>query len=332
MPGPAPVTDALPGIGRTPACPSSHPPSRLSAHPSSQPPTTCWSASTPTPPRTPSPSSTPLPEHRSSTASSRPAQPGYAEPWPGSNTAPTAARSWSSSTARLLRSGARRAAHRRRVHRRRGTGHPRRRAPSHGKTDHLDATELARAARGLTDQQLRRPRRAGDRTILRVLTTARDQMTGERTRAINALTALLRTVDLDVDARRALSAATITTIAAWRTTSVSTTARAVCRNEAIRLARHILALDAELAANPHRPRHSRHRPGPRTAPGSRGRPVVAATVLQAWAHARPHPLRGRVRRSRRVPHPYRPHRATPDVTDSTAAGTGDSTERSTPSP
>jgi hypothetical protein len=91
-----------------------------------------------------------------------------------------------------------------------------------GKTDHLDATEFARAARGFTDQQVRRPRRAGDRTILRVLTTARDQMNSERTRAINALTALLRTVDLNIDARRALSAATI---AAWRTTSVSTTAR-----------------------------------------------------------------------------------------------------------
>jgi transposase len=78
---------------------------------------------------------------------------------------------------------------------------------SAGKTDSLDAAEiaLARAARGLTEQQLRRPRQAGERTILRVLTTARDQMTGERTRAINALTALLRTVDLGVDARRALS-------------------------------------------------------------------------------------------------------------------------------
>jgi hypothetical protein len=83
-----------------------------------------------------------------------------------------------------------------------------------GKTDTL---EIARAARGLTPQQLRRPHYAGDRTILRVLTCARDQMTGERTRTVNALTALLRTVELGIDARRALSAATIATIAAWRT-------------------------------------------------------------------------------------------------------------------
>ena len=115
-----------------------------------------------------------------------------------------------------------------------------------GKTDGVDAVEIARAARGLTEQQLRRPRQTGDRTVLRVLTTARDQMTGERTRAVNALTALLRTVELGVDARRALSAATIATIAAWRTPPPATT-QALCRAEAIRLARRIRALDADLA-------------------------------------------------------------------------------------
>ncbi|MDT7711246.1 MAG: transposase, partial [Pseudonocardiales bacterium] len=92
----------------------------------------------------------------------------------------------------------------------------------------------------------------GDRTTLRVLTSARDQMTGERTRTVNALTALLRTVELGIDARRALSATTIATIAAWRTPSPSTvpaTTRAVCRAEAIRPARRIHALDTDLAAN-----------------------------------------------------------------------------------
>ncbi len=49
------------------------------------------------------------------------------------------------------------------------------------------------------NQQLHRSRRAGDRTMLRVLTTARDQVTSERTRAVNALTALLRTVDPGID-------------------------------------------------------------------------------------------------------------------------------------
>jgi transposase len=117
-----------------------------------------------------------------------------------------------------------------------------------------------------------------------VLTTARDQMTGERTRAINALTALLRTVDLDVDARRALSAATISTIAGWRTTSVPTTARAVCRNEAIRLARRILALDTELAANHTALAAAVTDQAPELLEVRGVGPVVAATVLQAWSH------------------------------------------------
>jgi transposase len=153
-----------------------------------------------------------------------------------------------------------------------------------GKSDSLDATEIARAARGLSDQQLRRPRQTGDRTILRVLTTARDQMSGERTRAVNALTALLRTVDLGVDARRALSSATITAIAGWRDTSTPATARAVCRSEAIRLARRIRALDTELATNHTSLTAAVTAQAPALLEVRGVGPVVAATVLQAWSH------------------------------------------------
>ncbi|WP_369832296.1 hypothetical protein [Mycobacterium sp. AT1] len=54
--------------------------------------------------------------------------------------------------------------------------------------------------------RLRRPRADGrQRVVLRVLTVAREEMVAGRTRAINALTALLRTVDLGVDVRKALS-------------------------------------------------------------------------------------------------------------------------------
>lgn len=118
----------------------------------------------------------------------------------------------------------------------------------HGKSDALDAIAMAQTARGLNINELRWPRATGARTALRVLTVAREQMSGERTRAVNALTALLRTVNLDIDARRALTTTTITTIAAWRTRDENPTL-AVCRAEAIRLARRIRALDAELAAN-----------------------------------------------------------------------------------
>ncbi len=146
------------------------------------------------------------------------------------------------------------------------------------------AAERVRAARGLTARQLRRPRQAGDRTILRVLTAARDHMAGERTRTVNALTALLRTVDLGVDARRALPAATITTIASWRTTSTPTTTREICRGEAIRLARRIRALDAELVANHTALNAAVTAQAPQLLDVRGVGPVVAATVLQAWSH------------------------------------------------
>lgn len=46
-----------------------------------------------------------------------------------------------------------------------------------------------------------------------MLVVARDQMTGERPRASDALTALLRTVDLSIDARTSLPASQLSTIA-----------------------------------------------------------------------------------------------------------------------
>ncbi|WP_094275264.1 hypothetical protein [Rhodococcus sp. OK302] len=50
-------------------------------------------------------------------------------------------------------------------------------------------------------------------------------------RAINALTALIRTVELGVDARKSLTCSQITAIATWRTRSEGATA-ATCRAEA----------------------------------------------------------------------------------------------------
>lgn len=56
-------------------------------------------------------------------------------------------------------------------------------------------------------------RHTGTGQALRVLLSSRHQMDHERTRAINALTALVRTTGLDIDARQRLSRAKIRTIA-----------------------------------------------------------------------------------------------------------------------
>lgn len=125
-----------------------------------------------------------------------------------------------------------------------------------GKSDTLDAARIARAVLGLSENELRTPRTlsvgedvsSGARVALRVLVVARDQMTGERTRAINTLTALLRTVDLGVDARKPLTAAQLTTIAGWRDREENM-ARRTCRAEAVRLARRIRTLGVDLATN-----------------------------------------------------------------------------------
>ncbi|WP_327031202.1 transposase [Micromonospora sp. NBC_01740] len=105
---------------------------------------------------------------------------------------------------------------------------------------------------------------------------------------------------------------------------------AICRAEAIRLARRIRALDAELAAN-HTALHqtvTAQAPQLLALPGVGA--IVAATVLLAWSHP------GRVRSEAAFaalagasPLPALSGNTT--ATGSTAAATDASTERSTPS-
>ncbi|GEM_PF-2508923 len=110
-----------------------------------------------------------------------------------------------------------------------------------GNSDELGAVRIARAVLGSAIWDLRTPRTLGaDRTrvAMRVLVVAREQMTAERTRAINALVALVGTVDLGVDARRPLTTRQISGIAAWRDRAEDLSS-ATCRREAVRLARRV---------------------------------------------------------------------------------------------
>ena len=71
-----------------------------------------------------------------------------------------------------------------------------------GKSDPIDARRIAAAVLPLEDEQLRTPRMdEGIRAAAQILLTARDELTRERTRAVNALTALVRIADLGMDAR-----------------------------------------------------------------------------------------------------------------------------------
>lgn len=116
-----------------------------------------------------------------------------------------------------------------------------------GKSDPLDARRIAQAVFPLQAAQLRSPRNdEGPRAALRVLIASRDHISNERTASINALIALLRVVDLGVDARGALTAGPIAEIAAWRTRTEEL-ATGVARAEAVRLAKRVRTADKELA-------------------------------------------------------------------------------------
>ena len=116
-------------------------------------------------------------------------------------------------------------------------------------------------------------------------------MDTQRTADRNALTALLRAIDLGLDVRTALTNAQIDTIAAWRdrTADAAAAAVAVARSETRRLATAIRHRTVELDAN--QAALSTHvdelAPGIRDLSG--GGPFTAAIILTAYSH------RGRVR-------------------------------------
>lgn len=154
-----------------------------------------------------------------------------------------------------------------------------------GKSDPLDAQAIARAALSIDVAVLRRPRQPdGIRAALRVLTSSRDQMTAERTANVNALNALVRSMDLDVDARKPLTPVQITEIARWRIRNEEI-AIEVARAEAVRLAKRIVELTAELDDNQIRLRDlvQTSEAGPLLDVTGIG-PVTAAIMFTSWSH------------------------------------------------
>lgn len=156
----------------------------------------------------------------------------------------------------------------------------------HGKSDALDAEAAARAVLGREIKTLARPRQTGRREALRVLLAARSLLDQQRTANRNALLALLRSVDLGVDARKPLSDDQIRVIAAWRATgrSAQKDPLAVARREARRLARTIIDQTQLLKEN-HRELSEL---AEQQAPGLQGHPgvgpVTAAIIICAYSH------------------------------------------------
>jgi transposase len=152
------------------------------------------------------------------------------------------------------------------------------------KNDHLDAVVAARGSLHRGIDQLADARAGQTSTTLQILLTARDSMTSERTRAVNALNALLRTHALGIDARRKVDRPTIRTVAGWRARKSDTLTLGTARAEAIRLASRILALDVEVDANEHALLELVQQTHPSLLDLPGVGVISAAVVLTAWSH------------------------------------------------
>ena len=161
-----------------------------------------------------------------------------------------------------------------------------RRDRASGKDDDLDAITAARSTMVMAVAKLRDRRGADPQGItvaLGVLLTARLQTTRDRTRVVNALTALLRTHDLGLDVRRKLTKTQIKTIAGWRPRAESL-ALDTARRQAIRHARRIRELDTDLAHNNTEIATLVALQAPLLLSQPGVGPISAATVLTVWSH------------------------------------------------
>ena len=135
-----------------------------------------------------------------------------------------------------------------------------------GKTDALDAHRIAIAVLPLPVEKLRRPRlNEGIRQGVRILVTARGSMSKDRTRAVNALNALVRGNDLGIDARKKLTSSQITEVSKWRSREEEL-ALSIARTEAVRLAKHVLRSGGAA--------HGQREPAGRAGQGQRGRTLT----------------------------------------------------------
>lgn len=160
-----------------------------------------------------------------------------------------------------------------------------------GKSDTIDAETAARTVLGHDYDTLARPRSAGSRTALRALLASRSLLDQQRTANRNALTALLRTADVGIDARKPLTDAQIRGIAAWRIgrDTPPGDVLAIVRREARRLATTVLEQTQLLKQNHRQLQQLTEElaPGLQNLPGVG--PVTAAIIVCAYSH------RGRVR-------------------------------------
>ncbi|HJF14794.1 MAG TPA: IS110 family transposase [Enteractinococcus helveticum] len=118
-----------------------------------------------------------------------------------------------------------------------------------GKSDDIDATTAAMTVLPHEVSALLQPRSDGLRAALSVLVASRERIDAQRTRNRNALNALLRQIDLGIDARRALTDRQLKEIRNWCVRSTDTIQQRYARAEAVLLATAIMDADQALHDN-----------------------------------------------------------------------------------
>lgn len=154
-----------------------------------------------------------------------------------------------------------------------------------GKSDQIDSWAAVQNVLDVQVTSLPKPRSAaGTRAAIATLLAARTRLDTYRTVQRNALNALVRTNNLGLDARRALTDGQVTQIASWRTRPSDTLAQSTARAESIYLAKSIKSLTQDL----HQNRLALSQLGEDLAPGLQAKPgygpVTVAQILVAYSH------------------------------------------------
>lgn len=153
-----------------------------------------------------------------------------------------------------------------------------------GKTDEIDAAAAAISVLHQDVDRLLRPRSEGVRAALSILVASRERIDNERTRNRNALTALLRSVDLGIDARLALSDRQVKQVSGWRERPGDTVEQHHARAKAVRLARAVLAASQELKRNKSAMADLHDQIAPMLRTQFDLGPVTVAWILIAYSH------------------------------------------------
>lgn len=163
---------------------------------------------------------------------------------------------------------------------------PQRTARRRGKSDPIDAHLAAVQILQMPADRLRVPRADGNREALRILLSARAEMTVTKTKQANRLRALLLAGD-DTDrelARHTLPETTLAAIARRRGRAGDTVEQAVRREETRRLSLAIITAIRELTANKGKLAELVTATAPRLLEHYGVGPVSAAQAIVTWSH------------------------------------------------